>query len=206
MIWHTTSQVSSSHLSLMFLFPLKASAFTSTRSPGFKFTVHLSVIVPFLSVCLHCWLGLHLLQGSPQSILDGSYIFVHMIGGGLSHRGLTAAKGGEEKVNWEPRPMSKHQIVWTIPINCGTGGIIGVHFFSQMRWPVGFLIFSPLPNHVHNLLVWSLYQTIGLWVVGHGPYLFYTKDLAHFLNHTTHEASTSITQEPGQGPKDRDVT
>ena len=39
MIWCTTSQVSSSYLSLIFLFPLKASAFTSMRLPGFKFTV-----------------------------------------------------------------------------------------------------------------------------------------------------------------------
>ena len=31
-------QVSSSYLSLIFLFPFQASAFTSTRSPGFKFT------------------------------------------------------------------------------------------------------------------------------------------------------------------------
>ena len=38
-IWCATSQVSSSHLSLIFLFPLKASTFTSTRWPGFKFTV-----------------------------------------------------------------------------------------------------------------------------------------------------------------------
>ena len=37
-ILSTTSQVSSSHLSLIFLFPFQASAFTSTRSPGFKFT------------------------------------------------------------------------------------------------------------------------------------------------------------------------
>ena len=102
--------------------------------------------------------------------------------------------------------MSEHQIVWTIPNNCRMGGIIGMHYFSQMRWPVGFHIFSQLSNHVHNHLVQYLYQTIGLWVVGHGPQLFYTKDLAHFLNHTTCEASTSITQEPGQGPKDRDVT
>ena len=34
----STSQVSSSHLSLIFLFPFQASTFTSTRSPGFKFT------------------------------------------------------------------------------------------------------------------------------------------------------------------------
>ena len=35
-IWCTTSHVSSSYLSLIFLFPLKASAFTKTRSPGFS--------------------------------------------------------------------------------------------------------------------------------------------------------------------------
>ena len=76
-----------------------------------------------------------------------------------------------------------------------------MHYFSQMRWPVSFLIFSQLPNHVYNHLVQSLYQAIGLWVVGHGLQLFYAKELAHFLNHTTSEASTSITQEPGWGPE-----
>ena len=65
---------------------------------------------------------------------------------------------------------------------------------------------SQLPDHVHNHLVQSLYQAIGLWVVGHGLQSFYAMDLAHFLNHTAGEASTSITQEPGQGPEDRDVT
>ena len=151
-------------------------------------------------------IGLAPCIGWSSIILDGSYIFVHTIGRGLSCGGLTAANGGEEKVDWEPRPMSKHQIVWTIPSNCRTGGIKGVHYFSQMRWPVGFLIFSQLPSHGHNHLVQSLYQTISLWVVEHGPQSFYAKDLAHFLNHTTCEASTSITQEPGWGSKDRDVT
>ena len=129
-----------------------------------------------------------------------------MIGRGLSHGGLTAANGGKVKVDWESRLSSEHQIVWTIPGNCGMGGIIGVCYFSQMRWPVGFFIFSQLPDHAHNHLVQSLYQAISLWVVGHGLQSFYTMDLAHFLNHTTCKASTSITQEPGQGPEDRDVT
>ena len=102
--------------------------------------------------------------------------------------------------------MSKHQIVWTIPSYCRMSGIIDVCYFSQMRWPVSFLMFSQLPNHVYNHLVQSLYQTICLWVVEHGPHSFDAKDLPHFLNHTTCEASTSITQEPGWGPKDRDVT
>ena len=59
---------------------------------------------------------------------------------------------------------------------------------------------------MHNHLVQSLYQAIGLWVVGHGPQSFDAKDVAHFLNYTTSEASTSITEELGQGPEDRDVT
>ena len=46
--------------------------------------------------------------------------------------GLTAANSGEIKVNWEPRPSSEHQIVWTVPSNCVMGGIIGMHYFSQM--------------------------------------------------------------------------
>ena len=102
--------------------------------------------------------------------------------------------------------MSKHQVVWTVPSNCGLGGIIGMCYFSQMRWPVRFLVFSKLPDCAHNHLVQSLYQPISLGLVGHGLQSFDAKDLAQFLNYTTHEASTSIAQEPGWGPKDRDVT
>ena len=76
-----------------------------------RFQVHsayLSVIVPFLLVHFHHQLGLCLPEGSPQSVLNRSYIFVHTLGRGLSCRGLSAANGGEVKVNWEPRPSSKH--------------------------------------------------------------------------------------------------
>ena len=66
------------------------------------------VIVPFLLVCFSSWLGLHLPQGTPQSIPYRSHIHVHTPGGGLSHGGLIAANSGEDKVDWEPRPLSKH--------------------------------------------------------------------------------------------------
>ena len=128
-----------------------------------------------------------------------------MLGRGLSCGGLIAANGGEDKVNQEPKPMSKHQVLWTVPSNCRLGGIIGMCYFSQVRWPVGSSVFSQLPNHVHNCLVGSLYQPISLGVVGHGPQSFDAKDLAQFLNYVTGEANTSITQESGQGPEDRDV-
>ena len=129
-----------------------------------------------------------------------------MLGRGLSPGGLTAANSGEVIVNREPRPSSKHQIVWTVPSNCRMGGIIDMFYFSQMRWPVSFFVFSQLPNHLHYHLVQSLHQCISLWVVGHGAQFLFAKDLAHFLNHITHKVSTSITQEPGWGPKDRDET
>ena len=106
--------------------------------------------------------------GHPQSIPYGSYIHIHMVGRGLSHGGLIAANSGEDIVNWEPRPMSKNQVVWTIPGNWRSGGITGVCYFSQMRWSVDFFVFSQLPNHVCNCLVQSLYQPISLGVVGCG--------------------------------------
>ena len=116
-----------------------------------------------------------------------------MLSGGLSHGGLIAANAREDKVDWEPRPLSEHQIVWTVPSNFGSGGIVGMHHFSQMRWPVSFFVFSQLPNHVHNCLVQSLYPSVCLGVVGHGLQSFDTKDLAQFLNYTTVEAGASIT-------------
>ena len=69
-----------------------------------------------------------------------------MLGRGLSHGGLIAANSGEDKIDWEPRLSSEHQIVWTVPGNCGSGGIIGVHYFSQMRWSVGF--FAQFLNYI----------------------------------------------------------
>ena len=115
-----------------------------------------------------------------------------MLGRGLSCGGLIAANGGEDKVHQEPRPSSENQIVWTVPSNCRLGGIIIMCYFSQMRWPVGFFVFSQLSYHVHNCLVQSLYQPICLGVVGHDQQSFDAKDLAQFLNYTTGEASTSI--------------
>ena len=66
-------------------------------------------------------------------------------------------------------------------------------------------VFSQIPNHVHNHLVQSLYQPISLGVVGHSPQSLDAKDLTQFLNNAAGKTSTSVTQEPGWGPKDRDI-
>ena len=138
-------------------------------------------------------------------MLVASYIHVHTLGGGLSCGGLIAANSGEDKVNQDTRPLSKHQIMWTVPSNCRSGSIVGMCYFSQMRWPVGFLVFSQLPNHVHNCLVQSLYQPVCLGVVGHSLQSLHAKDPAEFLNDATGKASTCVTQESGWSSKDRDV-
>ena len=135
----------------------------------------------------------HLPQGAPQSISHRSYVHVHTPGRGLSHGGLIATNSGEDKVDWEPRPSSKHQIMWTVPNNCGLGSIVDMCYFSQMRWPVSFLVFSQLPNRVHNHLVQSRYQPISLGVVGHCLHSLDAKDLAQFLNNATGKASISVT-------------
>ena len=95
--------------------------------------------------------------------------------------------------------------MWTVPSNCGSGSIVGMGHFSQIRWPVSFLVFFQPPNHVHNHLLQSLYQPVCLGLVGHSLQSLDANDLAQFLNNATGKASTSVTQEPGQGPKDRDV-
>ena len=122
-----------------------------------------------------------------------------MFGRGLSHGGLCTPEGGEVKVDWEPRPSSKHQLMWTIPGHSRVGGIVGVHLFSQVPWPVGLFVFAQLPNHSHYGLVQSLHQPVSLQVVWHGPQFRHTKDLAHLVNDTANKVSTSVNQGPGWG-------
>ena len=50
-----------------------------------------------------------------------------------------------------------------------------------------------------------LYQSVSLGLVGHSLESFDAEDLTQFLNNATGKASTSVTQEPGQGPKDGDI-
>ena len=96
--------------------------------------------------------------------------------------------------------------MWTRPSHSRVGGIEGMHYFSQVSWPVGLFVFAQLPNHSHYGLVWSLHQPISLWVVRHGLQFLHAEDLAHFINDTAHKVSTFVTQEPGWGPEYRDVT
>ena len=138
--------------------------------------------------------------------MNSSHIFIHMFGRGLSHWGLCAPKGGEVKVDWEPKPSFKHQIMWTIPGHSGVGGILGMHYLSQVSWPVGLFVFAQLSNHSHYGLVPSLHQPLSLWVVRCDQQFHHAEDLAHFVDDTAHKASTSVTQEPDWGPKYGDVT
>ena len=54
--------------------------------------------------------------------------------------------------------------------------------------------------------MWSIHQPIGLWVVQHVLLFLHAKEHTQFVNDAAHKVSTPITQEPGQGPKDQDVT
>ena len=78
--------------------------------------------------------------------------------------------------------MPKHQIVWAVSCHCGLGGVIGMHYFSQMTWPVGFFIFSQLPNHLHYSLMGPLYQPVHLGMGVCGLQLLYTEEFAHLTN------------------------
>ena len=92
--------------------------------------------------------------------------------------------------------------MWTIPCHGKSGGILGVHYFSQMSWPVSLFVFTQLPDHLHNGLMRPLHQPIGLGVLRHGSQLLQTKEFTCLINDAAHEASTLIAQEPGWGPQD----
>ena len=78
-IWCTTFWGLTSYLSLIFLFPWKASALSRTRSASFKSTAPI-----FLSLSLCCSLGPGLLKGGPQMVSNSGYIFIHMLGRGAA--------------------------------------------------------------------------------------------------------------------------
>ena len=52
----------------------------------------------------------------------------------------------------------------------------------------------------------SLYQPVRLRVVGHSLQPLNAEDLTQFPNNAAGKTSTSVTQEPGRGSKDRDKT
>ena len=96
--------------------------------------------------------------------------------------------------------------MWTIPCHGRSGGIVGMHYFSQVSWPVSLSIFSLLPNHLHNGWMWPLHQPIHLGVVRHSPQFPHAKEVTHLINDAAHKVHTLITQEPCRVPKDQDVT
>ena len=96
--------------------------------------------------------------------------------------------------------------MWTLPNHGRSGGIVGIHYFSQISWPVSLFVLSQLPDHWHNGLMWPLHQPIHLGMVRHGPQFPHTEEVTHLVNDAAHKVNTPITQEPGQGPRDQDVT
>ena len=89
--------------------------------------------------------------------------------------------------------MPKHQIVWAVLHHCRLGGVVGLHYYSQMTWPVRFFIFSQLPNHLHDILMGLLHQPIHLGVIRHGSQLLHAEEFAHLTSNAALEVSTPIT-------------
>ena len=127
----------------------------------------------------------------------------------VSNGGLSESTSSENLNSW--MFMCGHQkglftlqrpIMWTILSHNRAGGIVGMHYFSQVSQPVSFVVFVQLPNHSHYSLAQSLHQPISLWVVGHDLQLLHAKDLAHFINYTAHEVSTLFTQKHDWASKD----
>ena len=79
----------------------------------------------------------------------------------------------------------------TVPGHGRGGGIVGMHYLSQVSWPVSLFVFAQLPDHSHYGLVQSLCQPISLQVVRQGLQFLHTEDLAHFVDDNAHKVSNS---------------
>ena len=87
--------------------------------------------------------------------------------------------------------------MWAVSHHGRLGGIVGVHYLSQVTWPVSFSIFSQLPNHPYNGLMRPLHQPICLGMVRRGLQLLHAEEFTHLINNATHEVCNLIAQEPG---------
>ena len=95
--------------------------------------------------------------------------------------------------------------MWAVPSHSRLGGIVGMHYLSQMTWPVSFLS-SPSFPFIHIMVWWVLSTSPFVWgVIRCGSLLLHAKEFTHLINNAAHEVHTLITQGPGQGPKDWDV-
>ena len=125
-------------------------------------------------------------------VSNSDYVFINMLGRStLTWAPLCSLRWGN-KCQLEALACAKHQIVWAIPSHCRLGGIIGVHYFHQMTWLVGFFIFSQLPNHPHDSLMGPLYQPIHLGVIGHGSQLLHAEEFAQLTNSDAYEVCAMI--------------
>ena len=75
-----------------------------------------------------------------------------------------------------------------------------------MLWPVCLLVPTQFFYHVHQCLVSSFHLFIGLSMVRQSSNLPYCCQLTQLSDDVAFKVGSSITQEPGQGSKDWDVT
>ena len=87
-------------------------------------------VVPLLSVCLWCGLHLSLLKGLPQLVMQLSDVVVKTL------VFLCAPYCGEIEVNRKMQLAHKHQIMWAVPGNGWSCGVVSMYQLGQMPWPV----------------------------------------------------------------------
>ena len=156
------------------------------------------VIIPFLSLGFCHWLGLDLLEGCPQLVLDCSHTFVHMLGRGTSLGDLCAPEWWGSK-SW----LGALVCVQTLNnVGCTPSWQIGWHCMHVLFQPDVLasqpFAFSQLSSHFLNHLMRSLHQPIHLGVVRCGLQFLHAEEFTHLA---THKVCTPIAQEPGQGPE-----
>ena len=71
----------------------------------------------------------------------------------------------ETKVNWQLQSSAKHQVMWAVPSDGQSHGVVSMPQLWEILRPVCLMIFTQFPNHPHQHLMDLLHLSIGLGVV-----------------------------------------
>ena len=109
---------------------------------------------------------------------------------------------GQIKVDGQVWSLPKHQVMWAVPGDGQSHGVVSMHQLWEMLRPVCILIFTQFPSHLHQHLMGLLHLSIGLGVVWQSSYLPNAHELTQLTDDVALKGGPSITQEPGCCSKD----
>ena len=109
---------------------------------------------------------------------------------------------GEIKVHGQAQSLPKHQVMWAVPGDGQSHGVVSMHQLWEMLRLVCLPILAQFPNHLHQHLMDFFHLPIGLGVVRQSSCLPNAHELTQLTDDVALKGASSVTQELGQHSED----